>query len=319
MSEGHHLRHPIRKVLVTGGCGFIGATVVRDLLDRSFEVVVLDNLSTGTRAHLEGLDLELIEGSALDDAPVYQAVQGVDAVIHLAALTKVVSALELTETEYEINVGGTLKMLKASVHVLASSMAVLGELPSPVHEEMIPVPISTYGASKLSCEAYCAAFSKTYGLSTVALRFANAYGPYSTHKETVISRFLGLIEGRQSVPVYGDGQHTRDYVHVSDVSAGILQALENQEAAGVIHIGTGTETSVAELISILERTTGLPVSIEYRPARTEEIIRNYTSISKAQALLGFCPRIEVERGVADCWDWFQETGCFLQGVRGTSL
>jgi UDP-glucose 4-epimerase len=325
VSEGNHLRQAIRKVLVTGGCGFIGSTVVRDLLDRSFEVVVLDDLSTGTRTHLDGLDLELIEGSVLDDDSVYQAIQGVNAVIHLAALTKVVSALELTETEYEINVGGTLKLLKASVDVgierfvLASSMAVLGELPSPVHEGMIPVPLSSYGASKLSCEGYCAAFSRTYGLSTVALRFANAYGPYSTHKETVISRFLGLIEGRQPVPVYGDGQHTRDYVHVSDVSAGILQALENQKAAGVIHIGTGTETSVAELISILERTTGLPVSIEYRPARAEEIIRNYTSISKAQALLGFHPRIEVERGVADCWDWFRATGCFHQGVRGTSV
>jgi len=178
------------KILVTGGAGFIGANLVRLLLNEGHRVRVLDNFSVGRREYLAGLDLEVIEGDILDPEVVAQAIAGLDGVVHLAAQTGVPGSLQNPRRDCEVNVIGTLNMLEACRHagvsrfVFASSNAPLGRQPPPATEDKAPLPISPYGASKLAGEGYCLAYHGSWGLGTVILRFANIYGPYSAHKNT---------------------------------------------------------------------------------------------------------------------------------------
>ncbi|MCB0161093.1 MAG: NAD-dependent epimerase/dehydratase family protein, partial [Caldilineaceae bacterium] len=175
----------IKHVLVTGGAGFVGANLVRTLLKRGYTVRVLDNFSSGNRAYLAGLDLDIVEGDILDRAAVDAAVAGTDGIVHLAAQTGVPGSIQDPMRDCQLNVVGTLNMLEAARlagtqrFVFASSNAPLGKQPPPATEDKAPLPISPYGASKLAGEGYCLAYHGSWGLGTVALRFANLYGPYS--------------------------------------------------------------------------------------------------------------------------------------------
>ncbi len=237
---------------MTGGCGFIGANLVPRLLESGARVRVLDDLSAGDPARLPDA-VDLVEGDIRDPDAVRRAMDGVDAVAHLAAAGSVMQSIEDPQTNFTINAGGTLGVLDAAREagvkrfVFASTGgALIGNAPPPVDEQSVPRPISPYGASKLAGEGYCHAFRGAYGLSTIALRFANVYGPHSERKGGAVTVFIKRALAGEPLPIFGDGSATRDLLYSDDLVAGIMAALAS-DTAGVVHLASERETSVAEL------------------------------------------------------------------------
>jgi UDP-glucose 4-epimerase len=299
-------------ILVTGGAGFIGSNLVRLLLDAGHTLRVLDNLSTGRRRRLDDLPLEIMVGDILDTGAVADAVAGVDAVVHLAAQTGVPGSLADPRHDCETNVIGTLNMLeacrKADVErfVFASSNAPLGRQSPPATEDKAPLPIAPYGASKLAGEGYCLAYHGSWGLGTVVLRFANVYGPYSAHKSSVVAQFFKDILADGEITIDGDGQQTRDFIHVLDLCRAILLALERDVSGEVFQIATGEETSIRELAMLVQQVTGRAVETQQAPSRQGDIRRNYAVVDKANKILGWQPEIELEEGLRLTWAWFEK-------------
>ncbi len=298
------------KVLVTGGAGFIGVNLVRLLLDAGCRVRVLDNFSTGCREYLDGLNLEVLEGDILDVESVYQAVGGMDNVVHLAAQTGVPGSLEDPYHDCETNVIGTLNMLeacrKAGVcrFVFASSNAPLGRQPPPATEDKAPLPIAPYGASKLAGEGYCLAYHGSWGLGTVVLRFANVYGPCSLHKNSVVAKFFKDTLAEGEITIDGDGQQTRDFIYVEDLCRAILLALEADVSGEVFQIATGEETSILELAELVQQVTGRSVEAHHGPARQGDIRKNYSAVSKVRRMLGWEPMTDLADGLRATYAWW---------------
>jgi UDP-glucose 4-epimerase len=300
------------RILVTGGCGFVGANLVRHLLSRGHEVVVVDNLSTGQREYLDGLDVELRVADIRQPERWSDLLVGTDAVVHLAAHTRVPQSVANPAMDFDINALGTFKVLLAardngvSRVVFASSNAPLGRQESPVSEGKVPLPISPYGASKLAGEAYCSAFNGSYGMNTVALRFSNLYGPFASHKESVVAKFLKDAVEKRQLTIFGDGNQTRDLIYVEDLVEGIELALKSDEAVGeVFQLGTGVETPVIELANLVKGLVGEDVTLVFEPPRVGDIYRNYSDIGKARRLLGFDPQVTLEQGLKTTYEWFQ--------------
>jgi len=299
--------------LVTGGCGFIGVNLVSRLAARGDRIRVLDDLSLGKREDLAHLDVDIQIGDIRDLAAVSKALKGIDTVVHLAAHTRVVESVAKPRLNFEINAIGTLNVLEACQEAGVKKMifastggAILGEQEPPVHEGMVPRPVSAYGASKLCGEAYCSAFYGSYGLNTVALRFSNVYGPYSYHKGSVVAQFFKNLMDHQPLTVYGDGQQTRDFLYVDDLVDAILGADKNNTPGEVFQIASGRETSLRTLLDAMRKA--LPdqkFDVRYEPARAGEIQRNYADISKARRLLGYNPQTKLEDGLTNTWAWFQ--------------
>jgi UDP-glucose 4-epimerase len=304
-----------RHVLVTGGAGFVGATLVRQLVGRGHSVRVLDNLSTGDPAHLAGVDAELVEGDIRDVGALDSALAGIEAVIHLAAAGSVVMSVADPVGNFEANVVGTFRVLDAARRagaervVLASTGgALIGDATPPVNERSLPKPISPYGASKLAGEGYAYAFSQAFGLRTVALRFANVYGPWSEKKKGAMTLFFRAIEAGEPIVIYGDGSSSRDYTHVDDISHALGLALEHDVPGGtVLHIASGVETTVRDLADLCRAAAGVPDHpTEFRPSRPGEVGRNFASYDLAEQVLGYAPSIKREDGIHRTWQWFQE-------------
>ncbi|MFQ5614228.1 MAG: NAD-dependent epimerase/dehydratase family protein, partial [Anaerolineae bacterium] len=278
---------------MTGGAGFIGANLVRLLLDAGHRVRVLDNFSAGRREYLAGLDLEILEEDIINPEAVAQAVDGVEGVVHLAAQTGVPGSLQDPHHDCEVNVLGTLNLLEACRRakvkrfVFASSNAPLGRQPPPATEDKAPLPISPYGASKLAGEGYCLAYHGSWGLGTVVLRFANIYGPYSGHKNSVVARFFKDILARGQISIDGDGQQTRDFIYVGDLCRAVELALASEISGEVFQIATGVETSIVHLAEMVQEIVGREVSVEHRLPRRGDIRQNYSAIVKAWEMLGW--------------------------------
>jgi UDP-glucose 4-epimerase len=302
-------------ILVTGGAGFVGATLVRRLVASDYRVRVLDNLSTGDAAHLAGVDAELVRGDIRDPAALDEALAGKSAIIHLAAAGSVIDSVRDPGTNFEVNVVGTFRVLdsarRAGIErvVLASTGgALIGDAAPPVSERSLPKPISPYGASKLAGEGYAHAFAHAYGLRTVAIRFGNVYGPWCARKRGVLNVFFESIHSGEPLIIYGDGSASRDYVHVDDISSALQLALENDVPGGtVLHAASGVETAVSDLADLCRRAAGVPDHpIEYRPKRAGEVGRNFASYDLAKQLLGYTPTVAREVGIPRTWKWFQE-------------
>ena len=308
MTEGKH-------VLVTGGAGFVGATLVRQLVERGHRIRVLDNYTTGDPAHLDGVDAELVEGDIRDEAALDKALTGIDAVMHLAAAGSVVKSIEDPVTNFEVNVLGTFRVLDAARRAgvertvqASTGGALIGDATPPVNENSLPKPISPYGASKLAGEGYAHAFAKSYGLRTVALRFANVYGPWSARKQGAMNVFFKALHVGEPLVIYGDGTSSRDYTHVDDISMALWLALEHPDIPGgtVLHAASGVETTIRDLAGLCSTAAGLPDHpIEYRPARVGEVDRNFATYDLAHEMLGYTPTISREEGIASTWKWFQ--------------
>ena len=308
----------ISSVLVTGGCGFIGINLVSSLAGRCDRIRVLDDLSVGSLGALKrewsakkgGTQLEFIRGDVRERGVVEGAVQGVDAVVHLAAQSGVISSIEDPSFDYSVNVLGTFNILEAARDwgvnkvVFASSNAAVGKQTPPVSETGAPRPVSPYGASKLAAEGYCSAYHEAFGIGTVVLRFANAYGPQSTHKTSIVAQFLSLALSGKPLIIYGDGSQTRDFVYVGDLCQAILLALDEEASSDIYQVGTGMQTSVNELISTIESVLGRDLPRKHLPTRRGEVERTYLDISKARTLLGYSPQFSLKEGLESTYRWY---------------
>jgi UDP-glucose 4-epimerase len=293
----------------------VGATLVRRLAGSGYRVRVLDNLTTGDAAHLDGVDAELVKGDIRDVSALDDALGGMGAIIHLAAAGSVIGSVQDPVANFEVNVVGTFRVLDAARRagiervVLASTGgALIGDAAPPVSERSLPKPISPYGASKLAGEGYAHAFAKTYGVRTVAIRFGNVYGPWCARKRGVLNIFFESIHSGTPLIIYGDGSSSRDYVHVDDISNALQLGLEKDVPGGtVLHAASGVETSVRDLADLCRQAAGVPGHpIEYRPKRAGEVGRNFASYDLANQMLGYAPSVPREVGIPRTWQWFQE-------------
>jgi len=326
--------------LVTGGCGFIGRNFIRLLLARTNDTIrVVDDLTVGSRAELEqigpvaaldaatlaaaapgnaGCRIELVAGDVRDAALARRVVAGADAVIHLAANTGVGPSVADPALDCTINVLGTLNYLEACRHagvgrfVFASSGAPIGECEPPIHEELPTHPVSPYGASKLAGEAYCSAYKRSFGIDTVALRFGNCYGPLSSHKSSIVAKFIREALAGQPWEIYGDGSQTRDFIFVEDIAEAIFRSATTPGIGGeIFQIATNAETTVRELAetlrAVLERNGVATHGIRHAAPRVGDVKRNYSDTSKARRRLGWNARVSVEDGLDRTVKWFLQS------------
>lgn len=303
------------KILVTGGCGFIGANLVSRLRESDHEITILDNFSRGNRNYLDDLSTyNVIEADIRDEESVYKTLKGKDAIIHLAAFGSVVESVESPEENFSVNVEGTFKVLnaahRAGIERLVFSStggALIGNATPPVNEQSVPLPISPYGASKLAGEGYCCAFANAYDMSITSLRFANVVGPISWHKKGAVTAFFKAIMEGAPIRIYGDGSATRDFLYVDDLCRGIIAALEARDQGfNVYHLASGREVSVKELAMIACEVASAPNHpIHYEYKRKGEVERNFADYNKAREELNFKPTISIENAMELTWQWFQ--------------
>lgn len=303
----------LSKILVTGGAGFIGSHLVDRLLSEEFEVAVLDDFSSGRMQnishHKNAREFHVVHGDVRDAELVKNAVKDVDAVFHEAALVDVALSVKEPFLFNDVNVVGTLNLLRVSADsgvrrfVFASSAAVYGDSrPAKKREDMLPRPISPYGVTKLAAENYVRVFSELYGLETVILRRFNVYGPRQVAGSSysgVITAFLSRLLNGQAPIIHGDGKQTRDFVNVDDVVSANMLALKSKNAGGeVFNIASGRAITIIELAKILQRITEReclkPVFAE---PRAGDIKHCLADISKAERILGFCPKIKISDGL----------------------
>jgi UDP-glucose 4-epimerase len=315
-----------QSILITGGAGFIGANLVRYLLEQGgYRITVFDNLSTGSMDNLHQAitdsgkkvsDTFFVEGDILDADRIVAAMRGQDRVIHLAAETQVRESIRNPRPHLEINAQGTLNVLEAARLnavrgvLFASSNAAAGWQEPPIHERMVPCPMSPYGAAKLYGEALYTAYYHSFGLPTAIFRFANVYGPYSLHKTSVVNRFFGRIYQGQPLEIFGDGLQTRDFIHARDVAQGLELALrqspDNDTVWGqIFQIATGVETTIRGLAESILRLSGNSSSLVFRPPVTGEIRRNVSDIAKARRILGFEPQMNLGEQLPRLWQEYR--------------
>jgi UDP-glucose 4-epimerase len=299
----------VTRVLVTGGAGFIGSNLVRGLVERGDDVRVLDNFSTGNRANLEGLDVEVVEGELRSYERVHNAVRGAELVFHLGALGSVPRSVQDPLTSTAVNVEGTLNVLLAARDegvrrvVFSSSSSVYGtrrEL--PVLEEVAPDPISPYGVAKLAAERYCVSFSRVYeSFETVVVRYFNVFGPrQSPHSQyaAVIPLFIEAIAAGRPIVVYGDGEQRRDFTYVDNVVEGTLLAADAAGASGrILNVAASAPATVNHVADLIGSILGVEVTREHRAPRAGDVRDSWADVSAARELLGWEPRVGLEDGL----------------------
>jgi len=302
----------VDRVLVTGGAGFIGSHLVDGLMNEGFGMVVLDDFSGGSRdnlsPHLGEPNFCLVEGDVRNEADVKRSLENVDAVFHLAATVSVDLSVKNPLLVNEVNVGGTLNVLRESLKahvkrfVYASSCAVYGQPEHlPINENHTTKPTSPYGVSKLAAEHYCKVFHEVYGLGTVCLRFFNAYGPRQVvgPYSGVIMKFVDRLKRGRQLTIYGDGEQTRDFVFVRDVVDACMYAMRRKNCVGeAINVGTGTETSVNKLANVLVGLFSLrDIKVTYGEPRAGDIKKSCADLSKTENLLGYKPKVSLRKGL----------------------
>jgi nucleoside-diphosphate-sugar epimerase len=305
--------------LVTGGAGFIGSHLAEELVRRGERVRVVDSLITGHRANLAHLpQVEFIEGDLADLDVSRRAVQGIDYVLHQAAIPSVPRSVDDPITSNRANVDASLSVLVAARDagvrrvVYAGSSSAYGNAPTlPKVETMPTSPLSPYALQKLVVEQYCQLFTTLYGLPTVTIRYFNVFGPRqdpSSPYSGVISLFIkALCEGRQPT-IYGDGEQTRDFTYVANVVDGVLRACEAPEAGGeVINVATGGRISLNQLFSTVRTLVGASVEPLYAAPRAGDVHDSQADIAKAHRLLGYQPVVDFADGLARTVAWYQET------------
>jgi len=309
------------RVLITGGAGFIGAHLVEHLVTGGHDLVVLDNLSAGQPYPIFPRGVRFAHGDFTDETTMRECLQGVDAVVHLAALSGVIESIKDPRPSFKVNVAGSLQLLElaraANVGRLINAStggALLGEVEPPICEQMAPGPLSPYGASKLAVEGYCSAFAGAYGLPCVTLRFSNIYGPRSGHKTSVVSTFIKNLLREQPLVVYGDGTQERDYLYVGDLVRGIEAALR-RPLQGVYQLGSGRPAALNTLIATLKTVCGRNVRVGYQPRRRGEVHATWCDITKAADAFGFQAPTDLEAGLRTTWAWYVEN----QGIWSRQL
>jgi UDP-glucose 4-epimerase len=310
------------RYLITGGAGFIGANLAHALVGRGESVRILDDFSTGRAENLRGVEdrIEILRGDIRDPAVVARAVQGIEVVLHQAALNSNPRSIKEPGPTNAVNVAGTLLLLEAARAagvrrvVYASSSSVYGDTPGlPKTEEMPLSPKAPYGVSKLAAESYCRVFNQVYGLETVSLRYFNVFGPRQhpdSEYAAVIPRFLRrMLAGKRPV-IFGDGEQSRDFTAVENVVAANLLAAEAVRGIGeVFNVACGQTSTLNQVAAWLNRLLGTDLPPVYEPPRPADIRHSYASIRKAQTILGYRPILEVEEGLRRTIEWFKTHEC----------
>jgi len=309
------------RVLVTGGAGFIGSHIVDRLTLEGVEVGVLDNFSTGDARNLAKTShpkVTVHDQDIRDYSAVRKIVQEYQSVIHQAALVSVARSVEDPGVVNEVNVTGTLNLLRAAVEakvqrfVYASSSSVYGDTETlPKRESMSTVPSSPYGTAKLAAENYCRVFAKVYGLKTVSLRYFNVYGPRQKggFYSGVIPTFIRRVREGKAPVIYGDGLQTRDFTFVQDVVEANLLSLTSPLIKGgeVYNIAAGGTISVNELaLSIVKLLGKHDLAPEHTDPRKGDIRASYADVSKAREEIGYRPRFSLAQGLAETIAWFSQ-------------
>jgi len=297
----------MKKAVVTGGAGFIGSHLAEELVRRGWQVIIIDDLSTGKRRNIEELldKIEFVEDSILDLTQLQKLFQGIDFVFHHAAIPSVPRSIDNPLASHEVNTTGTLNVLIAAKDnavkkvIYASSAAVYGDNPSlPKREDMLPNPQSPYAVTKLAGEYYCQAFREVYGLATACLRYFNVYGPRQdpdSQYAAVIPRFIKAASEGKTPIIFGDGEQTRDFIFVKDaVEANILTA--ESQSCGVFNIGMGKSATINELANLILSITGSKAKPVYQEPRPGDIRHSVADISKAKGF-GYEPKYKLEEGL----------------------
>ena len=297
------------RVLVTGGAGFIGCNLVRALLERGDEVRVLDNFSTGNRANLVGLDVEVVEGELRSYERVHNAVRGVEVVFHLGALGSVPRSVQDPLTSSAVNVEGTLNVLLAardegiSRVVYSSSSSVYGsQAELPVSEGLPLDPISPYGVAKLAAERYCISFSRVYEqFESVVVRYFNVFGPRQSpfsQYAAVIPLFITAIAAGEPIRIEGDGEQRRDFTYVDNVVDGTIRAADVEGANGrIFNVAASSPASVNQVAETIERILGQQAERVPAPRRAGDIRDSWADVTAAREVLGYVPTIGLEDGL----------------------
>ncbi|MCB9728076.1 MAG: SDR family oxidoreductase [Deltaproteobacteria bacterium] len=303
--------------LVTGGAGFIGSHITRALLARGDRVRVLDDLSTGDRANLEGTDAELIVGSILDADTLATAIRGCRTVFHLAAQVSVPHSMDDPPQTHEVNTTGTMRVFEAARTagvarvVFSATCAVYGDEPTlPKRETSVLAPASPYAASKLAGEIYGQVWTRGLGLEVVALRYFNVFGPRQSPEggyAAAIPVFATRLLAGRPVTIFGDGGATRDFVFIDNVVDANLRAATAPGVAGqVFNIGTGVETSVLDLYHTIREAAGSTAEPSFGPERAGDIRHSVADISRARDVLGWTPRVGIREGLQATVAWYRE-------------
>lgn len=324
------------KWLITGGCGFIGTSLIRDLSrDGDHMVRVVDDLSVGTRGALEavssfretdagvltpqswsrGEPRQLVVGDIGNRTIAGQVCAGADVVVHLAANAGVAQSVQDPHFDCLTNVVGTLNYLDAARQagvrrfIFASSGAAVGECEPPIDEQKLPRPASPYGASKAAGEGYCSTYYRTFGLETVCLRFGNVYGPGSGHKSSVVAKFIKQILNGETLEIYGDGGQSRDYLYIDDLVRAIRAAAVAEKVGGeIFQIATSRETTVLELLKklrVIAKDRGLgEIRFSHGALRNGDVRRNFSDTRKAAQALGWTGSTTLDDGLRRTLDWF---------------
>ncbi|MCB4757210.1 MAG: NAD-dependent epimerase/dehydratase family protein [Elusimicrobia bacterium] len=303
----------MKRVLVTGGAGFIGSNIVRMLADRDCQITVLDNFSTGYRENLDGIkNLDVVQGDILDQDLVHKAADGKDTIFHLAASVGNLKSIEDPARDARINVLGTLNILQAARTanvrkvVYSSSSAIFGEVRKlPLDESHPAEPDSPYGVSKLAAEKHCLCFSRLFDRDIVCLRYFNVYGlnqRYDAYGNVIPIWTRRLLNG-EILYIYGDGQQTRDFIDVRDVAKANILAAEKTGLRGAFNIGTGRAATINQLADVFRRATSRQLRFEYRLARKGEVKDSQADASLAGRSFGFSATIPLEEGVAEYIRW----------------
>ncbi len=301
--------------LVTGGAGFIGSHLAEELARRGHAVRVVDSLITGKRRNLEHIPhVDFIEGDLADFAVAQRAVDGMDYVLHQAAIPSVPRSVKDPITSNRANIDASVNVLVAARDagvkrlVYAGSSSAYGNTPTlPKQEDMAPSPLSPYALQKLVAEQYAQMFTRLYGFETVTTRYFNVFGPRQdpgSPYSGVISLFAtALLEGRQPI-IYGDGEQTRDFTYVANVVDGVLRACEAPGVAGqVINVATGGRISLNELVRVMNGIVGTQLQPIYKDERAGDVRDSQADITKAKALLGYTPIVSLEEGLRHTLAW----------------
>lgn len=308
------------RVVVTGGAGFIGANLVRRLLDEGHEVVVVDDLSTGRLANLDAVAgrIERHETSVLDTAVLDAALAGAAAVVHLAARPSVPRSIDDPVATHRANVDGTLAVLEAARRagpdaphlVVASSSSVYGANPAlPKHEDLVARPLSPYAASKLAAEAYALAYAHSYALDVLVLRFFNVFGPLQPADHAyaaVVPAFVDAALAGRPVTIHGDGTQTRDFTYVDTVTAVLADAVTRRVAdPAPVNLAFGTRTGLLTVLEHLEALLGRPIDREHTAPRAGDVPHSVADASRLRALFPDVEPVDLEAGLAATVEWFR--------------
>jgi len=298
---------------VTGGAGFIGSNLVKQLILDGIDVTVIDNLLSGYRSNLDPFpEIRFIEGDIRDEDLVAEAIKGVEVVFHLAASVGNKRSIDYPLTDADINVMGTLKVLEASRRegirkiVASSSAGIFGELKTlPIKEDHPVEPDTPYGSTKLCMEKECLAYAKLYDMEAVCLRYFNVYGPnqrFDAYGNVIPIFAFQMLRGEQ-LTIFGDGEQTRDFINVRDVVQANIKAAMANDLSGAFNIGSNSRIKINRLVELLRETSRIEPQVMYGPPRPGDVRHSLAEISAARQAFGFEPSVSMEEGLQEYMAW----------------